>query len=159
MLQAQINPHFLYNTLDSIKWIAVIQKNSGIVKAVTSLSKLMKNMAKGVNQRITLREELDLVNDYVTIEKLKYAEMFDFQVEAQREELYGARIVKLTLQPLVENAIFSGIEPSGKSGTIRIRIREKTSVCMFRWKMTESALTRKPFPPFLIIQRSLKATG
>lgn len=130
MLQAQINPHFLYNTLDSIKWIAVIQKNSGIVKAVTSLSKLMKNMAKGVNQRITLREELDLVNDYVTIEKLKYAEMFDFQVEAHREELYGARIVKLTLQPLVENAIFSGIEPSGKSGTIRIRIREKDQ-CLY----------------------------
>ncbi len=130
MLQAQINPHFLYNTLDSIKWIAVIQKNSGIVKAVTSLSKLMKNMAKGVNQRITLREELDLVSDYVTIEKLKYAEMFDFQVEAQREELYEARIVKLTLQPLVENAIFSGIEPSGKSGTIRIHIREE-GACLY----------------------------
>ena len=47
MSQAQINPHFLYNTLDSIKWIAVIQKNSGIVKAVTALSKLLKNMAKG----------------------------------------------------------------------------------------------------------------
>ncbi len=108
----------------------MIQKNSGIVKAVTSLSKLMKNMAKGVNQRITLREELDLVNDYVTIEKLKYAEMFDFQVEAHREELYGARIVKLTLQPLVENAIFSGIEPSGKSGTIRIRIRDKDQ-CLY----------------------------
>lgn len=130
MLQAQINPHFLYNTLDSIKWIALIQKNSGIVKAVTALSKLLKNMAKGVNQRITLKEELDLVNDYVTIEKLKYAEMFDFHVEAQREELYEARIVKLTLQPLVENAIFSGIEPSGKSGTIKVNIREEGR-CLF----------------------------
>lgn len=130
MLQAQINPHFLYNTLDSIKWIALIQKNSGIVKAVTALSKLLKNMAKGVNQCITLKEELDLVNDYVTIEKLKYAEMFDFHVEAQREELYKARIVKLTLQPLVENAIFSGIEPSGKSGTIKVNIREEGR-CLF----------------------------
>ena len=125
MLQAQINPHFLYNTLDSIKWIAVIQKNSGIVKAVTALSKLLKNMAKGVDQRVTLREELDFVRDYVTIEKLKYVEMFDLEVDIGEEILYEARIVKLTLQPLVENAIFSGIEPGGKNGTIRIHAYEK----------------------------------
>ena len=125
MLQAQINPHFLYNTLDSIKWIAVIQKNSGIVKAVTALSKLLKNMAKGVDERVTLREELDFVRDYVTIEKLKYVEMFDLEVDIGEETLYDARIVKLTLQPLVENAIFSGIEPGGKNGTIRIHAYEK----------------------------------
>lgn len=125
MLQAQINPHFLYNTLDSIKWIAVIQKNSGIVKAVTALSKLLKNMAKGVDQRVTLREELDFVRDYVTIEKLKYVEMFDLEVDIGEEILNEARIVKLTLQPLVENAIFSGIEPGGKNGTIRIHAYEK----------------------------------
>lgn len=125
MLQAQINPHFLYNTLDSIKWIAVIQKNSGIVKAVTALSKLLKNMAKGVDERVTLREELDFVRDYVTIEKLKYVEMFDLEVDIGEEMLYDARIVKLTLQPLVENAIFSGIEPGGKNGTIRIHAYEK----------------------------------
>lgn len=121
MLQAQINPHFLYNTLDSIKWIAVIQKNSGIVKAVTALSKLLKNMSKGVDEHITLRQELDFVNDYVIIEKLKYAEMFDLKVVVEEEGLYDAKIVKLTLQPLVENAIFSGIEPGGKDGTILIR--------------------------------------
>lgn len=125
LLQEQINPHFLYNTLDSIKWIAVIQKNSGIVKAVTALSKLLKNMAKGVDQRVTLREELDFVRDYVTIEKLKYVEMFDLEVDIGEEILYEARIVKLTLQPLVENAIFSGIEPGGKNGTIRIHAYEK----------------------------------
>lgn len=59
MLQAQINPHFLYNTLDSIKWIATMQKNSGIVQVVTALSSLLKNMAKGFNEKVTLRQELD----------------------------------------------------------------------------------------------------
>jgi len=103
----------------------VIQKNSGIVKAVTALSKLLKNMAKGVDERVTLREELDFVRDYVTIEKLKYVEMFDLEVDIGEETLYDARIVKLTLQPLVENAIFSGIEPGGKNGTIRIHAYEK----------------------------------
>ena len=53
MLQAQINPHFLYNTLDSIKWIATMQKNSGIVQVVTALSSLLKNMAKGFNEKVT----------------------------------------------------------------------------------------------------------
>ena len=55
MLQAQINPHFLYNTLDSIRWIATMQKNSGIVQMVTSLSSLLRNMAKGFNEKVTLK--------------------------------------------------------------------------------------------------------
>lgn len=125
MLQAQINPHFLYNTLDSIKWIAVIQKNSGIVKAVTALSGLLKNMAKGFHEKVTLEKELEFVEDYVTIEKLKYAELFDLKIQMDEPELSQAKIVKLTLQPLVENAIFSGIEPSGKNGTILIHIYSK----------------------------------
>lgn len=122
MLQAQINPHFLYNTLDSIKWIAVIQKNSGIVKVVTALSGLLKNMAKGFHEKVTVEKELEFVNDYVTIEKLKYVELFDVKIQIDDPELKRAKVVKLTLQPLIENAIFSGIEPSGKNGTILIHI-------------------------------------
>lgn len=128
MLQAQINPHFLYNTLDSIKWIAVIQKNSGIVKVVTALSGLLKNMAKGFHEKVTVEKELEFVRDYVTIEKLKYVELFDVQIQVDDPRLEQARIVKLTLQPLVENAIFSGIEPSGKNGTILIHIYERNGL-------------------------------
>ena len=122
MLQAQINPHFLYNTLDSIRWIAVIQKSSGIVKMVTALSGLLKNMAKGFNEKVTLQKELDFLNDYVTIEKVKYVELFDLEVRVDEPELYEALVIKLTLQPLVENAIFNGIEPGGKHGTIVIHV-------------------------------------
>lgn len=120
MLQAQINPHFLYNTLDSIRWIAVIQKNSGIVKMVTALSGLLKNMAKGFNEKVTLQKELDFLNDYVTIEKVKYVELFDLEVRVDNPGLLGALVIKLTLQPLVENAVFNGIEPNGRHGTILI---------------------------------------
>lgn len=121
MLQAQINPHFLYNTLDSIRWIAVIQKNSGIVKMVTALSGLLKNMAKGFNEKVTLKKELEFLNDYVTIEKVKYVELFDLEIQVDEPELYEARVIKLTLQPLVENAIFNGIEPKCRHGIIKIR--------------------------------------
>ncbi len=120
-LQAQINPHFLYNTLDSIRWIATMQKNSGIVQMVTSLSSLLRNMAKGFNEKVTLQQELEFLNDYVVIEKVRYLELFDLQTEVTSPQLYQARIIKLTLQPLVENAIFNGIEPSGRTGLIKIR--------------------------------------
>lgn len=128
MLQAQINPHFLYNTLDSIKWIATIQKNSGIVQTVTSLSSLLKNMAKGFNEKVTLQQELDFLNDYVIIEKVRYVEMFDIDIQVDSPELYQAQIIKLTLQPLVENAIFNGIEPSGRMGIIQIHAWAENSV-------------------------------
>ena len=121
MLQAQINPNFLYNTLDSIRWIATMQKNSGIVQMVTSLSSLLRNMAKGFNEKVTLQQELEFLNDYVVIEKVRYLELFDLQTEVTSPQLYQARIIKLTLQPLVENAIFNGIEPSGRTGLIKIR--------------------------------------
>lgn len=122
MLQAQINPHFLYNTLDSIKWIATMQKNSGIVQLVTALSSLLKNMAKGFNEKVTLRQELDFLDNYVIIEKVRYIELFDLEIQVDDPALYDARIIKLTLQPIVENAIFSGIEPSGRFGLIQIHV-------------------------------------
>lgn len=128
MLQAQINPHFLYNTLDSIKWIATMQKNSGIVSVVTALSSLLKNMAKGFNEKVTLRQELDFLQNYVIIEKIRYIELFDMTTEVDQEILYDAKIVKLTLQPLVENAIFNGIEPSARNGLIQIRVFTKNNI-------------------------------
>ena len=73
---------------------------------------------------MTLKKELDFLNDYVVIEKLKYVELFDVDVQVEDEALYRARVIKLTLQPLVENAIFSGIEPSGRNGRILIRAYE-----------------------------------
>ena len=110
MLQAQINPHFLYNTLDSIKWIATMQHNAGIVKVVSALSSLLKNMAKGFHEKVTVRQELDFLDNYVTIEKIRYIELFDVEITVDDPALYNAHIIKLTLQPLVENSIFSGIE-------------------------------------------------
>ena len=119
LLQSQVNPHFLYNTLDSIRWMAVIQKNPGIANITRSLSNLLKNIAKGTQDKIPLREELGLLNDYIAIQSVRYLETFTFENRVP-EELYDCRIVKLTLQPLVENAIFHGIEPTGECGTITL---------------------------------------
>lgn len=132
MLQTQINPHFLYNTLDSIKWIATMQHNAGIVKVVTALSSLLKNMAKGFNEKVTVRQELDFVDSYITVEKIRYIELFDVEISVEDPALYEARIIKLTLQPLIENSIFSGIEPSGKPGLIQIQIFSRDETLYIR---------------------------
>ena len=126
LLQSQVNPHFLYNTLDSIRWMVVIQKSPGIESMTRSLSNLLKNIAKGTQDKITLEEELALLHDYVEIQSVRYMEAFTFY-DTVPKELYRHRIIKLTLQPLVENAIFHGIEPTGENGTITVTGREEGS--------------------------------
>lgn len=122
-LQAQINPHFLYNTLDSIRWMAVFQKADNIADTVMSLEELLRNMAKGVGDKITLREELSLVEDYVKLQQVRYMEIFDYICEVP-EEYLDYRIVKMSMQPLIENAILHGIVPNGTYGEVRVSARE-----------------------------------
>jgi len=124
LLQSQVNPHFLYNTLDSIRWMAVIQKNSGIESMTRSLSSLLRSIAKGTQDKIPLEEELHLLQDYVAIQTVRYMETFTYENRVPKK-FYRYRIVKLTLQPLLENAIFHGIEPTGKCGTIIVDCREE----------------------------------
>lgn len=130
LLQSQVNPHFLYNTLDSIRWMAVIQKNKGIEEMTGSLSSLLKNLAKGTEDHILLSEELSLVNDYISIQSIRYMGVFEL-VNHIPEELYQYRILKFTLQPLIENAIFHGIEPKGTCGTITLSgSKNDTCLCL-----------------------------
>lgn len=124
LLQSQINPHFLYNTLDSIRWMAVIQGSKNIEQTTSALEHLLRNIAKGIDDKITLREELSLVNDYVHIQQVRYVEIFDYICQVP-EELLDCTIIKLTMQPLVENAIFHGIEPTGRFGEIEISAYER----------------------------------
>lgn len=123
-LQAQINPHFLYNTLDSVRWMAVIQKANNIADTVMSLENLLRNMAKGGGDQITLKEELSLVQDYINLQQVRYMEIFDY-ICSVPEEYLDCLIVKMTLQPIIENAIFHGIEPTGTYGVIRVNAWEK----------------------------------
>ena len=153
MLQAQINPHFLYNTLDSIKWIATMQHSTGIVRVVSALSSLLKNMAKGFNEKVTVRQELDFLDNYITIEKIRYIELFDVEITVEDPALYHAGIIKLTLQPLVENSIFSGIEPSGKPGLIQIHIYSREQVLYIRVRDNGVGITQED------IDRMLKDTS
>ena len=123
MLQSQINPHFLYNTLNSIKWMATIQNARGIAEMTTSLSRLLRNITKDIRKLVPLREELALLDDYFLIQKYRYGSMISLEKHILAEELLDCLIPRFSLQPIVENAIFHGIEPKGTSGLINITIQ------------------------------------
>ncbi len=121
MLQNQINPHFLYNTLNSIKMMAIIQSAEGIAEMTTSLSKLLRSVSKDTRTLVPLREELDLLDTYIVIQKYRYSDSVIVIKEIADDNLLNTLIPRFSLQPIVENAIFHGIEPKG-SGTITIKV-------------------------------------
>ena len=108
-LQAQINPHFLYNTLDSIIWMEERGKSKEAIKMVSALAKLFRiSISKGCSM-ITVREELEHVRNYLIIQKMRFKDKFSYKIEADPEAL-NERTVKLIVQPLVENAINHAID-------------------------------------------------
>lgn len=109
-LQSQINPHFLYNTLESINWLAKVNKQSRISEMVEALGHLLRSSIGLKQPLITLEKELSIVRSYVTIQRIRFEERLDFRIDVP-EELNGALIPKLTLQPLIENAIRYALEP------------------------------------------------
>jgi two-component system sensor histidine kinase YesM len=113
MLQSQINPHFIYNTLNSIKWMATIQNANGIAEMTTALSRLLRTVAKDIRKTVPLEEELRLLDDYFLIQHYRYGGSVTLEKKIEDENLLKCEIPRFALQPLVENAIFHGIEPKG----------------------------------------------
>lgn len=118
MLQQQINPHFLYNTLDTINWKAINNGDNDISIMVRSLSGMLRGSIKGADI-ITVREDMVFVEDYIAIQSIRFEERLKFSTDMV-EEAYSCRIPRLTLQPIVENCIIHNLEKY--SGICEIRI-------------------------------------
>ena len=125
MMQAQLNPHFLYNTLDTMKWVA---KANHIPEIATMAAGLAKILRTSISRRqfIYLKEELELVNCYVDIQKIRFNDKFSYSVEME-EGLGECVIPKLIIQPMVENSVLHGLKES-EEGNIRVRITERDDV-------------------------------
>ncbi|MBZ4645968.1 MAG: sensor histidine kinase [Clostridia bacterium] len=122
-LQAQINPHFLYNTLNTIKWMAVIQKADSISKMIVSLIKLLEFSGKRIGEFVSIEQELEHAKNYIFLQKIRYNDKFIVNYDID-EKLLHYKTIKLILQPIIENAIFHGIEPKGGVGTIQITLSQ-----------------------------------
>ncbi|MBI9009909.1 MAG: sensor histidine kinase [Tenericutes bacterium] len=118
-LQMQINPHFLYNTLDSIVWLAEKEKNQDVIEMVIALSKFFRiSISKGKNI-IPVTQELEHAKNYLNIQKIRYNRQFDFEFITD-DDIYHYSVVKLILQPIIENAINHGISSEEGGGFIKI---------------------------------------
>ncbi len=123
-LQNQINPHFLYNTLENIRARAILDDNEVIADMTEALSRFFRYNISKRTDVVKLSEELDNIRTYMHIQQYRFSNKFDFQVyiHDERSDVMNARIPKMTLQPIVENAIFHGMENKLGKGHIEIHI-------------------------------------
>lgn len=119
LLLAQINPHFLYNTLDSIAILAESEREEDVVTMVTSLSTFFRNSLSDGRDIIPLRAEVAQATSYLEIQQIRYSDIMTYQIDIP-EEIAGCMVPKLILQPLIENALYHGIKNKRGRGTIRI---------------------------------------
>ena len=120
-LQSQINPHFLYNTLDIIVWMIENEKKSDAVRVVTALARFFRiSLSKG-KSIITVKDELEHVRNYLMIQQMRFKNKFTYTIQAEDEVMELASL-KLMLQPMVENAIYHGMEFMDGDGEIQIQV-------------------------------------
>lgn len=123
-LQSQINPHFLYNTLDIIVWMIENEQKQEAVKVVTALARFFRiSLSKG-KSIITVHDELEHVRNYLTIQQMRFKNKFVYEIRAE-EDVMGLACLKLMLQPLVENAIYHGMEFMDGDGLIEIQVKKE----------------------------------
>ncbi len=113
MLQSQINPHFLYNTLDTIKWMAKMGESEEVVTLITNLAKLLRISLEDAEEFQTVDMNLSWLKSYLEIQKARYDDDLIYEIHVE-ESLYERKIPKLLLQPIVENAILHGLDGKGK---------------------------------------------
>lgn len=123
-LQAQINPHFLYNTLDTIVWMAEANKPDQVIEIVRAFSSFFRIALSKGKDWIPICQEIEHVRNYLYIQKIRYRDILDYDIEVDDTILNGA-ILKLTLQPLVENALYHGIKSKRNGGMIRVSARRE----------------------------------
>lgn len=120
VLQNQINPHFLYNTLDTIIWSAEFKDSEKVISITKALAKFFRLSLRGGSELTTVEDELEHVKQYLFIQKQRYEDKLDYEIESC-DQICDIQIPKLILQPIVENAIYHGIRPKDGAGLITIR--------------------------------------
>lgn len=131
LLQAQINPHFLYNTLDAIVWSAEAGNQKQVVSMVGSLSDFFRTSLNRGKEIITIREELQHVRSYLEIQQIRYQDILSYEISVP-EDIFEYRIPKITLQPLVENALYHGIKNRRGGGKIIVSGENKEDCILLK---------------------------
>ena len=151
MLQYQLNPHFLFNTLNSLRFVAAMHKDLIVSDGIQALSSLLQNTLTNKNEYITIREELENLENYFSILRIRYAGSFEYSFHVEEDELLSCLVPKLILQPLAENSVMHGSSDDGTVMEIQITCwREEDHVVIELsddgkgFKVTDDALAPRP---------------
>ncbi len=121
MLQSQINPHFLYNTLETINWMAYELSNSEnpVSKALLNLANFFRNTLSSSGYLVSVETEISYTKDYINILELRYSDLFDVIWDID-ESILPLTVIKICLQPIIENAVYHGLKPKGEKGLLSV---------------------------------------
>lgn len=151
MLQYQLNPHFLFNTLNSLRFVAAMHKDQIVSDGIQALSSLLQNTLTNKNEYITIQEELENLENYFSILRIRYAGSFEYSFHVEEDELLSCLVPKLILQPLAENSVMHGSSDNGTVMEIQITCwRENEDVIIELsddgkgFEVTDDALTPHP---------------
>lgn len=125
MLQYQLNPHFLFNTLNSLRFVAAMHKDHIVSDGIQALSSLLQNTLTNKNEYITIKEELENLENYFSILRIRYAGSFEYSFHVEDDELLTCLVPKLILQPLAENSVMHGSSDDGSIMEIQITLWEE----------------------------------
>lgn len=126
MLQAQINPHFLFNTLNTLRYLAILNNDKPLSQGIYALAKLLRNTITDSKELVDIEEEIENVESYIVIQKLRYGDLFETEFDVAKQVKHY-KIMKFLLQPIVENAILHGFEEDREDQLLKIRIQEEDS--------------------------------
>lgn len=158
-LQSQMNPHFLFNTLITIGYKARLSKDETVYKMVTAMTELLQaGIYSGGSDMITIRQELEFIRFYLYLQKERFDDKIEYAIEVEDESILDLMLPKLSIEPLVENAIVHGLEKKVGKGALAVCIRKEDDSIYFEitdnglgfesddldWNRCESALSRKP---------------
>ncbi|MGL1893358.1 MAG: sensor histidine kinase [Spirochaetaceae bacterium] len=157
-LQAQINPHFLYNTLDSIIWMIECDENEDAIDMTTALARFFRlGISKG-RDIISVRSVTDHIKSYLTIQKLRYKDTLDYEIDVDKE-IYEYQTLKLLIQPFVENAIYHGIKTKKGPGSIKIRGYKELNRLVFTVSDNGSGLSEEDIKKLDEVQQPSSGTS
>lgn len=142
MLQAQITPHFLYNTLDTIVWLAEADKTQSVIEITRALSRFFRIALSRGHEWITVAQEMEHVESYLFIQKIRYRDVLDYEIKYDAE-IAEKPMLKLILQPLVENAIYHGIKNKRGRGKLSIEGHQNGNIMLFTISDTGIGMTQE----------------
>jgi len=123
-MQEQIKPHFLYNTLETLGYLALEKPRAEVYEAIETLGSFYRRFLSSGQSEILLSEEIEIIRNYLTLQKLRYEDIFSDEYDICMN-ISHIKVPRLILQPLVENSLYHGIRPKGEKGRIRISVYQQ----------------------------------